>query len=36
MRENHLENEFFSRPGKSQGIQWLVRETEKGLEKSGN
>ena len=25
VRENYLENEFFSRSGKSQGILWMVR-----------
>ena len=35
-RGKYLENEFFSRSGKSQGILWLVRETWKGLVKSGN
>ena len=35
VRENYLENEIFSRSGKSQGILWMVREIEKGLGKSG-
>ena len=26
VRENYLENEFFSRSGKSQGILWMARE----------
>ena len=26
VREKYLENEFFSRPGKSQGIFWMVKE----------
>ena len=26
VREKYLENEFFSRSGKSQGILWMVRE----------
>ena len=35
VRENYLENEFFFRSGKSQGIMWVVREIEKGLGQSG-
>ena len=27
VREKYLENEFFSRSGKSQGILWMARET---------
>ena len=34
VREKLLENEFFSRSGKTQGILWLVREILKGLRKS--
>ena len=26
VREKYLENDFFSRSGKSQGILWMVRE----------
>ena len=26
VRENYLENEIFSRSGKSQGILWMARE----------
>ena len=36
VREKYLENEIFSRSGKSQGILWMAREIRKGLEKSGN
>ena len=36
VREKYLENEIFSRSGKSQGILWLARETKKRLGKSGN
>ena len=35
VREKYLENEIFSRSGKSQGILWMVREIYKGLGKSG-
>ena len=35
VREKYLENEIFSRSGKSQGILWMVREIQKGLGKSG-
>ena len=35
VREKYLENEIFSRSGKSQGILWMVREIKKGLGKSG-
>ena len=35
VREEHLENDFSSRSGKSQGILWLFREIWKGFEKSG-
>ena len=35
VRKKYLENEIFSRSGKSQGISWMVREIEKGLGKSG-
>ena len=35
VREKYLENEIFSRSGKSQGILWMARETKKGLGKSG-
>ena len=35
VREKLLENEFFSRSGKNQGILWMVRELWKGLGKSG-
>ena len=35
-QSKYLENEFFSRSGKSQGIFWMVREFYKGLGKSGN
>ena len=31
----YLENEIFSRSGKSQGILWMVRKIYKGLGKSG-
>ena len=34
VREKYLENETFSRSGKSQGILWMVREFQKGLGKS--
>ena len=27
VREKYLENEFFSRSGKSQGILWMARES---------
>ena len=30
-----LENEIFSRSGKSQGILWMAREIKKGFGKSG-
>ena len=36
VREKYLENEIFSRPGKSRGILLMAREIEKGLGKSGN
>ena len=36
VREKCLENDIFSRSGKSQGILWMVREIQKGLGKSGN
>ena len=36
VREKLLENEIFSRSGKSQGILWMVREIWKVNEKSGN
>ena len=36
VREKYLENEIFSRSGKSQGILWMAREISKGLGKSGN
>ena len=36
VKEKYLENEIFSRSGKSQGILWIAREIRKGLEKSGN
>ena len=35
VREKCLENEIFSRSGKSQGILWMVKEIQKGLGKSG-
>ena len=35
VREKCLENENFSRSGKSQGMLWMVREIEKGLGKTG-
>ena len=35
VREKYLENESFSRSGKSQGILWMAREIWKGLGKSG-
>ena len=35
VREKYLENEFFSRSGKSQGILWMVREFKKGPGESG-
>ena len=35
VREKYLENEIFSRSGKSQGILWLAREIWRGLGKSG-
>ena len=35
VREKYLENEIFSRSGKSQGILWIIREIYKGLGKSG-
>ena len=34
--EKPLENEYFSRSGKNQGILWMVREIWKVWEKSGN
>ena len=36
VREKYLENEIFSRSGKSQGILWMAREIWKGLGKSGH
>ena len=36
VREKYLENEIFSRSGKSQGILWMTREIWKVREKSGN
>ena len=36
VREKSLENDFFSRSGKSQGFSILVREIQKKWEKSGN
>ena len=36
VREKYLENEIFSRSGKSQGILWMVREILKEIGKSGN
>ena len=35
VREKYLENEIFSRSGKSQGILWIAREIWKGHGKSG-
>ena len=35
VREKYLENEYFSRSGKSQGSLWMAREIQKGLGKSG-
>ena len=35
IREKYLENEFFFRSGKSQGILWMARKIKKGLGKSG-
>ena len=35
VREKYLENDFFSRSGKSQGIFLMAREIYKGLGKSG-
>ena len=35
VREKCLENEIFSKSGKSQGILWMAREIWKGLGKSG-
>ena len=35
VREKYLENEIFSRSGKSQGILWMVREIRKYLESQG-
>ena len=35
VREEYLENEFFSRSGKSQGILRMVREIKKRMGKSG-
>ena len=35
VREKLMENEFFSRSGKNQGILWMVREKWKGLGVSG-
>ena len=31
VREKYLENEIFSRSGKSLGILWMAREIKKGL-----
>ena len=36
VREKYLENEIFSRSGKSQGNLLMAREIKKGLGKSGN
>ena len=36
VREKYLENEIFSRSGKSQGTLWMAREIRKVREKSGN
>ena len=36
VREKYLENEIFSRSGKSQGILWMARGIKKVLGKSGN
>ena len=36
VREEYLENEIFSRSGKSQGILSMARAISKGLRKSGN
>ena len=35
VREKYLENELFSRSGKSQGLLWMAMEIKKGLGKSG-
>ena len=35
VREKYLENEIFSRSGKSQGILWMAREFRKDLESHG-
>ena len=35
VREKYLENEIYSRSGKSQGILWMAKEIQKGLAKSG-
>ena len=35
VREKYLENEIFSRSGKSQGILWMVREIRKDLASQG-
>ena len=35
IREKYLENEIFSRSGKSHGISWMVREIRKDLESQG-
>ena len=35
VREKYVENEIFSRSGKSQGILWMAREIQKGLGKLG-
>ena len=35
VREKYLENEIFSRSGKSQGILWMVRKFRKDLESQG-
>ena len=35
VREKYLENENFSRSGKSQGILWMVRTFRKDLESQG-
>ena len=35
VREKYLENEIFSRLGKSEGILWMARKFRKGLESQG-
>ena len=35
VREKYLENEIFSRSGKSQGILWMARKILKDLESQG-